>query len=419
MDARGDAGRRAWHRCPVQRSILQFVIFLSVFALVVGGIHYYLWYRLVRSADLGPTLQRAGGWALAVLAASIPVGAFIINTTSRSVGSVVAAIVYTWLGLAVILFFLLVPAEILRIGARVGASLTDQPFDESRRTLVARLLAGAVGVIGLGLGGVGLASALGEVAVRPVRVRLRRLPEGLAGFKIVQLTDVHIGPTIGRGWLEGIVARVNALEPDLVVITGDLVDGSVAELREHTAPLAGLKAKRGVYFVTGNHEYYSGVNEWVAELGRLGVRVLRNERVTIGEGAESFDLAGVDDWASKRFGGGHGPDLERALAGRDPGRELILLAHQPKQFAEAVAMGVGLQLSGHTHGGQIWPWGYFVRLDQPHVQGLSREGEAQIYVSRGTGYWGPPMRVGAPPEITLVELAREGAQEGAGREEAA
>jgi len=391
----------------VQRSILSFVIFISVFAVVVGGIHYYLWHRLVRAPELGAGWQRAAGWGLAVLAASIPIGAIVINMTPRSIGSVVAAVVYTWLGVAVVLFFLLVPSELVRLGARLGAAVTHHPFDASRRTFVARVIAGAVGVVGVGMSAWGLASALGQVAVRPVRVQLRRLPAGLSGFKIVQLTDVHIGPTIGREWLEGIVARVNALEPDLVVITGDLVDGSVAELREHTAPLADLRAKKGVYFVTGNHEYYSGADEWIAELGRLGIRVLRNERVAIGEGEDSFDLAGVDDWASGRFGGGHGPDLERALAGRDPERELLLLAHQPKQFTQAVAMGVGLQLSGHTHGGQIWPWGYFVRLDQPHVQGLSREGDAQIYVSRGTGYWGPPMRVGAPPEITLVELERE------------
>jgi predicted MPP superfamily phosphohydrolase len=146
------------------------------------------------------------------------------------------------------------------------------------------------------------------------------------------------------------------------------------------------------------------VDEWIEELSRLGVRVLRNERVSIGEGDDSFDLAGVDDWSAR--GKGHGPDLRRALAGRDESRELLLLAHQPKQVVQATTMGVGLQLSGHTHGGQIWPWGYFVRLDQPHVAGLHRRGDTQIYVSRGTGYWGPPMRVGAPPEITLIELTR-------------
>jgi predicted MPP superfamily phosphohydrolase len=165
----------------------------------------------------------------------------------------------------------------------------------------------------------------------------------------------------------------------MVVITGDLVDGSVEALRDHVAPLAGLKSKHGTYFVTGNHEYYSGADAWIAELGRLGVRVLRNERVPIGEGDDVFDLAGVDDWTAKGFGGDHGPNLARALEGRDPKREVILLAHQPKQIREAAALGVGLQISGHTHGGQIFPWTLFVRLDQPYIAGLSLHESTQIY----------------------------------------
>src|SRR6185437_2408032 len=197
-------------------------------------------------------------------------------------------------------------------------------------------------------------------------------PEAMAGFRIVQLSDLHIGPTLGGAWLTEIVAHVNAAEPDVVVITGDLVDGPLDELRAEVAPLAQLRAKHGVFFVTGNHEYYSGVDDWLAELVRLGVRPLRNERVSIGEGEHGFDLAGVDDWSARRFGGGHGADLARALAGRDPSRELVLLAHQPKQIHEAEAHGVGLQLSGHTHGGQIFPWGFFVRIDQPFVAGLGR-----------------------------------------------
>jgi predicted MPP superfamily phosphohydrolase len=178
----------------------------------------------------------------------------------------------------------------------------------------------------------------------------------------------------------------------------------VAELRDAIAPIAGLRARHGVYFVTGNHEYYSGVDAWLAELTRLGVRVLRNERVEIGGGDASFDLAGIDDWSSRGMAPGHGPDLPRALDGRDPARELVLLAHQPRAVHEAAARGVGLQLSGHTHGGQIWPWGFAVRLQQPYVLGLSREGRTHIYVSPGTGYWGPPMRLGTRGEITRVIL---------------
>lgn len=389
----------------MQRPVLSFLVFLVVLTAVLGGVHYYLWSRLVRAPDLGPTWQRMGTWSLVGLAALIPAGLLISQALPRSVGTVVTALVYTWFGLAILLFFLLVTSEVVRFGAHSFTALSGQPLDDDRRTFLSRVIAGAAGVLAVGLGVSGAMSALGEVAVRPVRVRLARLPAALSGFRVVQVTDLHIGATIGRAWLEDIVARINALEPDVIAITGDLVDGSVEELRDHTAPLADLRARHGVYFVTGNHEYYSGADAWIAELRRLGVKVLRNERISIGDGEHSFDLAGVDDWSARGFGGGHGADLARALEGRDPSRELILLAHQPKQILQAAAMGVGLQLSGHTHGGQIFPWGLFVRLDQPYIAGLSRHGDAQIYVSRGTGYWGPPMRVGAPPEITLVELA--------------
>ncbi len=255
-----------------------------------------------------------------------------------------------------------------------------------------------------GLAAAAIRSGLARVAVRNVNVRLRRLPQKLDGLTIVQLTDVHVGPTIGRAFIEDIVARTNALAPDVIAITGDLVDGSVDDLRDAIAPLAGLKARYGVYFCTGNHEYYSGAPEWCAELTRIGVRVLRNERVTIGDGLDSIDLAGIDDESAHRFGEGHGADLARAVAGRDPARELVLLAHQPKAVLEAKEHGVGLQLSGHTHGGQIWPWNYAVRLQQPVVAGLARFGETQVYVSCGTGYWGPPMRLAAPAEITRITL---------------
>jgi predicted MPP superfamily phosphohydrolase len=169
---------------------------------------------------------------------------------------------------------------------------------------------------------------------------------------------------------------------------------------------ANLRAKDGVFFVTGNHEYYSGVDAWLAHLGTLGVRVLRNERLALREGAAGggLDLAGVDDHSARQFGRGHGTDLEKALGGRDPSRALVLLAHQPKTILTAVKHAIDLQLSGHTHGGQIWPWGYAVRVDQPHVAGLHDHEGAKIYVSRGTGYWGPPVRIGAPAEITRIEL---------------
>jgi predicted MPP superfamily phosphohydrolase len=388
----------------VQRSLVSFVVFLAVITLVVGGVHYYLYSRLVRAPELGATWSRAGGYVFLALGLFMPIGMAVGRFVDRSVAKVIAAIAYGWMGLAVLLFFLLVASEVVRAGVTGWHAVSAAPLDPERRTFLSRSIAGAVSFFAVGLAGMGTASALGKVAVEKVRVTLARLPKPLSGFRIVQLSDLHIGPTLGGAWLADVVARVNAENPDAIVITGDLVDGSVAELRAEVAPLASLRAKHGVFFVTGNHEYYSGADAWIAELTRLGVRVLRNERVSLGDGEHTFDLAGVDDYSAKGFGRGHGADLDRALAGRDPSRELVLLAHQPKHVLEAAKHGVGLQLSGHTHGGQIFPWGLFVRLDQPYIAGLSQHEDTQIYVSKGTGFWGPPMRVAAPAEISVVEL---------------
>jgi predicted MPP superfamily phosphohydrolase len=344
--------------------------------------------------------------AIVVLFVLLMTGFVAFRFLPRAIASPFMWIAYVWLG---VLFFLVMSLglfDLLRVVTMraQGPALIEDP---DRRLAIARLFAGAAALLGLGASGVGVVSALSPVEVKRVRVTIDRLARSFSGTRIVQLTDVHVGPTIGKGFIEDIVARVNGLEPDIVAITGDLVDGSVEELAEHVAPLARLKAKHGVYFVTGNHEYYSGADEWIAHLRTLGIRVLRNERVRIG-GEEGFDLAGIDDQSSHGMGRGHGPDLARALAGRDADRACVLLAHQPRGIELADRLGVDLQLSGHTHGGQIFPWNLAVRLQQPFVAGLHKLSRAQIYVSRGTGYWGPPMRVGAPAEITEIELVAGG-----------
>jgi uncharacterized protein len=391
----------------VPRFSLTTLIFLLIVTATIAGVHYYLWHRLFLAPELEKKWQVLGGRLLIVLGVLMPTSMFLMRVLPRPAAMVLSIVAYTWMGLVALLVSILVLTEIMRGSLYAGAALLSRPLDDTRRTFLSRLIAGSAGVVTAGLAASGAASALGPVAVQPVKVALRRLPASMRGFRIVQLTDVHIGPTIGGAWLTEIVGRVNALDPDIVVITGDLVDGSVEALRSHVAPLAELRSRRGVYFVTGNHEYYSGATAWIEELSRLGVRVLRNERVSIGDGDASFDLAGVDDWTAAHVLPDHGPDLTKALAGRDSGRELILLAHQPRQIFDAAAAGVGLQISGHTHGGQIFPVTMLVWLQQPYVAGLSRHKDTQIYVSRGTGYWGPPMRVGAPAEITLIELEPE------------
>jgi hypothetical protein len=312
------------------------------------------------------------------------------------------------MGLMFILFVGVLSADLIRGTGAITRKLTGHPsFDADRRTVLARLSAGAVGLMAAALSGFALRSALGPIQVNPIRVRLRRLPPEHNGFRIAQLTDIHVGPTIKRPFIEEIVRRTNALSPDVIAITGDLVDGSVAELRDAVAPLGQLRARHGIFFVTGNHEYFSGAAEWIDELERLGIKVLRNERISVagGEGKRGFDLAGLEDRSASRYGGATPVEaVRKAFAGRDPERELVLLAHQPRSLFDAAGHGVGLQLSGHTHGGQIWPFRYLVRLQQPFVAGLHHHEEAQIYVSRGTGYWGPPMRLGAPAEITEITL---------------
>lgn len=386
----------------MQPRVLQYAVFLTIFTALVGALHAYLWQRLVRSPDMGVTFTRIGTRAVIGLGLLLPVGMLASRFLPRAFASALAWASYLWFGVAVVLFFLLLGSEIIR-GAVHAASIFNGGVSPERRKFLSRAIALGVGALGVLVSGAGFASAVGSATIEKVAVRLRRFPKALDGFRIVQISDLHIGPTLGKAWLEDVVAQVNAQSPDVVAITGDLVDGSVADLAQHVAPLAKLRAKHGVFFVTGNHEYYSGADEWIAYLRSLGVRVLRNERVELGDGGAVFDLAGVDDYASGRWPG-HGPDLEGALAGRDPAREVVLLAHQPKQVLEAVKHGVGLQLSGHTHGGQIYPWGYAVKLDQPHLMGLERRGDTQIYTNRGTGYWGPPMRVGVPSEISVIEL---------------
>ena len=264
--------------------------------------------------------------------------------------------------------------------------------------------AAAVPILAALLTAIGYWNARRVPGVRRVDVPIAGLPAPLHGFSIVQVTDLHVGATIKRRHVEAVVERVNALDADLIAVTGDLVDGSVQELGAHTRPLERMKARHGAYFVTGNHEYYSGVHAWVAELTRLGLRVLLNEHVRLHHDGASLVVAGVTDYGAGRFVAGHDSDPHRALAGAPDGAVRVLLAHQPRSAFEAQRAGADLQLSGHTHGGQFLPWNFFVRWQQPFTAGLHQLGELWVYVSRGTGYWGPPKRVGAPAEITHLRL---------------
>jgi predicted MPP superfamily phosphohydrolase len=252
--------------------------------------------------------------------------------------------------------------------------------------------------------GFGVAEAKQTPQVKRVPVPIDNLPPDLAGFRIVQITDIHVNPTFRRSSVEEIVEVVNTLDADVVALTGDLVDGSVDQLGYDVAPLAQVQSVSGNFFVTGNHEYYSGVMEWIAEVRRLGFSVLLNEHQVIARGKAKLLLAGVTDYRGGNFFASHRSDPRKALEGAPSVDVKILLAHQPKNIFKAARAGYDLQISGHTHGGQFFPWNLLVGFAQPYVYGLHTHENTQIYVSRGTGYWGPPVRVGSPSEITLIEL---------------
>ncbi|MFI9635925.1 metallophosphoesterase [Nocardia sp. NPDC051929] len=267
-----------------------------------------------------------------------------------------------------------------------------------RRVFVARVMGGAAVAAAATTVGIGAHDVLDGPSVKRVAVPLAKLPRRADGFRIAVVSDVHLGPTLGRGFAERVVRTVNDTRPDLIAVVGDLVDGSVEHLRSAVEPLAGLRARHGAFFVTGNHEYFSGAEQWVEHVQELGMHLLANARTEL----PGFDLAGVNDVQGERTG--QGPDFGKALGDRDRTRTAVLLAHQPVLIEDAVAHGVDLQLSGHTHGGQLWPGNYLAGLANPTVAGLERYGDTQLYVTRGAGAWGPPVRVGAPSDITVVEL---------------
>ncbi|HZM43377.1 MAG TPA: metallophosphoesterase [Burkholderiales bacterium] len=252
---------------------------------------------------------------------------------------------------------------------------------------------------------VAFVNARRRAGIRRVDIPIAGLPAALNGFSIAQISDLHVGPTIKRDYLDRVVDAVNGLGADMIAVTGDLVDGSVRDLARHTEPLAKLTARHGAFFVTGNHEYYSGVDAWVMELRRLGLAVLMNEHVVLSHEGASVVVAGVTDYSAGYFDPAQHSDPARAITGApiDAGFRL-LLAHQPRSAFAAAPAGFDLQLSGHTHGGQLFPWNFVVRLFHPFTAGLHRVGGLWIYVSRGTGYWGPPQRLGAPSEITYLRL---------------
>ncbi|MEU5028467.1 metallophosphoesterase [Streptomyces milbemycinicus] len=447
--------------------VLFALVALAVVGLL-AGVHWYLWRRLVRDTTARGGRARRAGTVAAVVLPLISVGALVSGRAGApfALQQALAWPGYLWLALVLYLTLALLAGEAVRPllrrwlerrdAARSGqpepepqperesepqpialpeeqarvavrtetatataadpatatetatatdtetatdTATADAPPPSSRRLFVARTVAVGAAAVAAGTVGYGTYTVLRGPRLKRVTVPLAKLPRQAHGFRIAVVSDIHLGPILGRAHTRRIVETINRTSPDLIAVVGDLVDGSVEDLGPAAEPLRQLRARHGSYFVTGNHEYFSGAAQWVDHVRELGLRPLENQRTELG----GFDLAGVNDIAGEDEG--QGPDFKAALGDRDPARACVLLAHQPVVIHDAVDHGVDLQLSGHTHGGQMWPGNYVAELANPTAAGLERYGDTQLYVTRGAGAWGPPVRVGAPPDITVVELA--------------
>jgi predicted MPP superfamily phosphohydrolase len=430
-------------------------MFGVMLSALVALMHWYIWKRLVKDTFRPGRARRV----LTVVTVLMALLVFATLTLPRQIGVDASQWFawpgYIWFGLIVYLFLILLVLEVPRLALRgwvrrkpleatattptppapsadrpaesaatadvnasgdpvpapSGPSSTDpasvgepssSPPVSSRRLFLARGAAVVAGAASVSLVGVGMANALGPPDLLRVPVRLPKLDPAFNGFRIAVVSDIHLGPISGRAHTERIVRMINETSPDMVAIVGDLADGTVDELGRAAEPLRDLSSREGTFFVTGNHEYFEEPFVWLRELDRLGLHSLRNENTVIRRGGAAFDLAGVNDISGRMVD--DGPDFDKALAGRDSSRPTVLLAHQPVQVSEAADRDVALQLSGHTHGGQLWPFHYIVDMQQGAVAGLSTVDNTQLYVTRGAGFWGPPIRIGAPPDITVISL---------------
>ena len=391
------------------------MIFFLLFNAVWLGIHIYLGWRLLK-----PLARKKRWWriTLGLLAASyliVPItlfGRMVIY--DPALFDVLAWLAYLDMGFILVLFPLRLTLDTILLTGRIFTKLqhglqhkparADTPNADRRRVLANTFNLGLVGLSGA-MTTAGFYEARQIPRVTNISIPISGLPDGLQNFRITQLSDIHLGPTIKGDYLQAIVERCNRLDTDMVVITGDLVDGFTNTLTDDVACLQQLRSRYGTFFVTGNHEYYWGAQDWIELLKVLDIHVLINEHHLIRHNETRLLLAGVTDYHAHRYVPGHASDPQKARDHAGSADMSILLAHQPKSAFAGAAAGYDLQLSGHVHGGQFFPWNFMIKLVQPFNNGLHRvEDRMWLYVSAGSGYWGPPQRLGVPSEITQLTL---------------
>lgn len=393
-------------------------IWLLIVLSVASMLTWYLGWRLINPAPLSRGRKLLAWLLVGVLLFGQRLTWFIRRDGLQGTLSTYFDWVgFVFLGLVSILVIMMLMRDLPILAARTMTWLkslfvrrSKRPYfiqpDHGRRRFMLNASNAAIMAVTLPVSGYAVFEARRRPTIIHNDLPVHDLPEGLEGFTIAQISDTHSGPTIRQGWLQGVVEEVNKLGADMIVHTGDIVDGTVEALSEAVQPYADLSAPHGVWFVTGNHEYYSGVEPWIGKLHSLGMESLLNEHRLIDTGAGRLLLAGVTDLRGERIHPPHASSPAKAMEGAPDHDVSLLLAHQPRSIYDAAKTGFDIQLSGHTHGGQYFPYTMAIHLFQPYVRGLHLHENTLIYVSMGTGYWGPPMRLGTQPEVTLHTLKR-------------
>jgi predicted MPP superfamily phosphohydrolase len=389
-----------------------WAIWISIIVVVLGGGYYYVGKRLISTMSWSQS-AKTWSWIGFAFFMIVIVLSMVLFRSIEIFGNVWAWITYIGLGFLSLVMTTLVLRDLIMLGAQAIGYLSSlwrstpaTPADPGRRGFLLEASNFAVLGVAGALTAYGMYEARRKPGIIELSIEIKKLPESFEGFRIVQITDIHAGLTVRRDWVETIVRQVEALNPDLIAFTGDLADGSVPDLKDDVAPLIELQAPHGKYFVTGNHEYYSGAEAWVEHVGKMGYDVLMNEHRTITRKGSSIVLAGVADYSAGGFVPQHASDPKKAIAGAPADAVKVLMAHQPRSLYAAETLGYDLMLSGHTHGGQFFPWNLAATIGQPFIKGLHNRNGTWIYVSKGTGYWGPPVRLGARSEITAFTLTK-------------
>lgn len=392
-------------------------MFLIIVVIVLGLLHGYVGVRMIAPfalAGYGLVIY----WTAIVLLAMAPISGIIlrIKGIENPFTDILLWVGYTSLGLFSLAFVIFLIRDIAWLVSLILAKLVIL-FDgdskpgliysaDRRQFLLMAVNMGIAGLTGI-LGGIGLFQARNLPTVFRREIKLSRLPEKLSGLRIVQISDIHIGPTIKGDYVQQVVDQVNDLQADLIFFTGDMVDGSVEYLSQDVEPLRALQARYGKFFVTGNHEYYSGVEFWEQKVADLGLKNLKNEHQIIEIRGEALAIAGVTDLMAHQINKSYRSDPQKAVSGIPVSMITLMLAHQPGTASLVDGLNIDLMLCGHTHGGQYYPFNFMVARAHPFIAGLYRQGSMQVYVNQGTGYWGPPLRLGIPSEITLLTLTTE------------